>query len=128
MRDHVDDFDADRPFEPSEPLSPLEQLMSVLPGKSAYLLPEPLRFLLTSSSSPIIDFYPTDFEVDMEGKKQDYEGVILLPMINVTRLKKAFKMVENKLDEYDRKRNMPGRVYEYEVDEDGNLVQTSFSL
>lgn len=128
MRDHVDDFDADRPFEPSEPLSPLEQLMSVLPGKSAYLLPEPLRFLLTSSSSPIIDFYPTDFEVDMEGKKQDYEGVILLPMINVTRLKKAFKMAENKLDEYDRKRNMPGRVYEYEVDEEGNLVQTSFSL
>ena len=42
--------------------------------------------LMKDSRSPIIDFYPTDFRVDQEGKRNDWEGVVLVPFINEARL------------------------------------------
>lgn len=39
--------------------------------------------------SPIKDFYPTDFDVDMEGKRAEWEGVVLVPFIDQTRLLQA---------------------------------------
>ncbi len=56
-------------FEVSAPLRPLEQLMSCLPPASARLLPRPHRALMLEDSSPLHDFYPSDFDVDMEGKR-----------------------------------------------------------
>jgi 5'-3' exoribonuclease 1 len=37
-------------------------------------------------TSPIIDFYPTDFALDMNGKKQDWEAVVKIPFIDQERL------------------------------------------
>jgi 5'-3' exonuclease len=70
LAEHSETFDWECKFKSSTALSPLEQLVAILPGKSAYLLPEPLRVLSTSAESPLADMFPTDFEVDMEGKKQ----------------------------------------------------------
>lgn len=39
----------------------------------------------------IIDFYPEDFQVDLNGKKQAWQGVALLPFVDETRLKKALE-------------------------------------
>ena len=50
-----------------EPFSPLMQLMAVLPPQSAHALPGPLRELMTTSTSPIADFYPTTFKQDLNG-------------------------------------------------------------
>jgi 5'-3' exoribonuclease 1 len=113
MFEHIDTFDVEMKFEPSEPFTPLEQLLAVLPGKSAYLLPEPLRFLSNDLNSPIIDMFPIDFDVDLEGKKQEYEGVILLCHVCPMRLKKAFKKVEHLLSDYDKERNKPGKIIIY---------------
>ncbi len=41
---------------------------------------------MTDANSPIHDFYPTDFRVDMEGKRNDWEGVVLIPFIDEARL------------------------------------------
>ena len=39
--------------------------------------------------SPILDFYPTNFEQDMNGKKQEWEAVVKIPFIDETRLLQA---------------------------------------
>lgn len=50
-----------------EPLRPYEQLLGCLPPSSSNLLPEPYQWLMTSRKSPIIDFFPESFTVDMNG-------------------------------------------------------------
>lgn len=36
---------------------------------------------MTSEQSPIYDWYPLNFETDLNGKMQQWEAVVLLPFI-----------------------------------------------
>ena len=49
-------------FELSKPFLPFEQLLAVLPAASKKLIPEAFHVLILNENSPIIDFYPTEFE------------------------------------------------------------------
>ena len=42
-------------------------------------------------NSPIIDFYPTEFEQDLNGKKQDWEAIVKIPFIDEQRLLRAMR-------------------------------------
>lgn len=48
-------------------------------------------------SSPILEFYPRDFETDLNGKKNDWEAVVLIPFINEKRLLDAIASKEARL-------------------------------
>ena len=37
---------------------------------------------MTDATSPIIDFYPENFETDLNGKKADWEAIVLIPFID----------------------------------------------
>ncbi|KAG6968295.1 hypothetical protein JG688_00005882 [Phytophthora aleatoria] len=89
------------------PLLPFEQLMSNLPASSANLVPESYRFLMVSPLSPIKHFYPETFAIDMEGKRNAWEGVNLLPFIDVALLKQAIAQYcpDSQLTEAERRRN-----------------------
>jgi 5'-3' exoribonuclease 1 len=98
-------------FSQGTPFSPYEQLLSVQPSASSTLLPQPYRWLMTDPTSPIADFYPTDFRVDLEGKRAAWEGVVLIPFIDETRLRAAARSVpQGALTPEERERNVAGGV------------------
>ena len=96
-------------FEPNtEPFKPLEQLMSVFPAGSKQFLPPTWQVLMDDPESPIIDFYPTNFKVDLNGKKFAWQGVALLPFVDEQRLLETLKDVYDNLTMYEQQRNVRG--------------------
>mmetsp|Transcript_30068 Transcript_30068/g.72162 ORF Transcript_30068/g.72162 Transcript_30068/m.72162 type:complete len:1544 (+) Transcript_30068:2-4633(+) len=105
-------------FEVGKPVKPFQQLMACLPPASAQLVPTPYRHLMKSPESSIIDFYPVDFAVDMNGKKNPWEGVNLLPFIDIDRLLSAIEghCPDSKLTPTERDRNQKGKIFGYMFD------------
>ncbi|KAJ5247431.1 5'-3' exoribonuclease 2 [Penicillium chermesinum] len=84
--DFVDIADMKIDFKKGQPFKPYEQLMGVLPASSNHALPSVFHDLMSNPESEIIDFYPEDFPVDLNGKKFAWQGVVLLPFIDEKRL------------------------------------------
>merc|ERR1740136_288991 len=105
-------------FDIGSPLKPFQQLMGCLPPASAAIVPRPYRKLMCLPDSPIIGFYPQEFEVDMNSKKNPWEGVNILPFIDGDLLKSSIeKHCPDKLLTADeRRRNSPGKVFCYTYD------------
>ena len=95
-------------FEKGRISRPFEQLMSVLPAASRHAIPEVFHDLMTNPDSEIIDFYPEDFELDLNGKKMVWQAVILLPFIDMPRLLDAVSKKYPLLTEAERIRNSVG--------------------
>jgi 5'-3' exonuclease len=90
-------------------------------------LPEPLQTLMTNDDSPILDFYPDDFEIDMNGKKMAWQGVALLPFIDQHRLLAALKSKESELTDEEKRRNRWGDNVMF-VSEGNRLYETFCGL
>lgn len=99
----------DLKFEKGTPFKPFEQLMGVLPAASNHAIPEVFRSLMSDEDSVIIDFYPTDFPIDLNGKKFAWQGVALLPFIDEKRLLDAMATRYPLLSAEDVARNAMGK-------------------
>ncbi|CAG0882051.1 unnamed protein product [Darwinula stevensoni] len=99
--------------ENTEPFRPLEQLMGVFPAASRAHVPEPWADLMVNPDSSIIDFYPTDFKIDLNGKKFAWQGVALLPFVNEMRLKLALESFYDLLTDDEKRRNVKGEAVLY---------------
>ena len=96
-------------FSKGTPSKPYEQLMGVLPAASNHAIPEVFRPLMEEEDSEIIDFYPTDFPIDLNGKKFAWQGVALLPFIDQKRLLDAMATKYPLLSAEDAARNETGK-------------------
>ena len=102
----------------SEPFYPFQQLLSVMPAGSAHLLPRAYRPLMCEESSPIRDFYPEDFPIDFEGKRNDWEGVCLVPFIDASRLLEAERTIDpSLLSAAEKERNVRSLPQLFQYDE-----------
>uniref|UniRef100_A0A803KR84 Xrn1 helical domain-containing protein n=1 Tax=Chenopodium quinoa TaxID=63459 RepID=A0A803KR84_CHEQI len=93
-------------FQKGSPFKPFDQLMAVLPPKSAHALPTVYQELMTDSCSSIIKFYPIDFEVDVDGKRFLWQGICKLPFIDEEKLLNATKQAEQKVMDSEAARNV----------------------
>jgi len=106
-------FDIGRPFQP------FQQLMAVLPANSKALLPKCYHPLFDGASSPILDFYPSRFEIDIDGVKVPWGGVALIPFIEEGRLLAAMRDAERQgaLSAPEARRNEFGQAHSFRHDE-----------
>ncbi|KAF7987890.1 hypothetical protein HCN44_003753 [Aphidius gifuensis] len=111
MSDIKDFKDFNLQFDIGKPFLPFQQLLAVLPSGSRSFLPEAYQHLLTDENSPIIDYYPADFETDLNGKEQEWEAIVLIPFIDEKRLIDAMEPYNSKLTEEEKNRNKHGKFF-----------------
>ena len=112
---YVTDFEEYVPSE-NKPFTPYQQLLTILP-------PDSLRRLMPKSYHKFVEkeefkeFYPLDFEIDMNGKTTPWEAVILIPFVEETLFieyeKQLLSQNEIHLNEYEQLRNSRGSNVEY---------------
>ncbi|GLG99705.1 5'-3' exoribonuclease 1 [Gryllus bimaculatus] len=115
-------------FDMGKPFLPFQQLLAVLPAASKKLLPEPYQKLMINTDSPIISYYPSQFKTDLNGKKQEWEAVVLIPFIDETVLLEAMEPIKTLLTPDEQKRNShgPALVYEYTEDDLGHYAAPEY--
>lgn len=112
-------------FDLGKPFMPFQQLLAVLPAASMELLPECYRHLMTSEHSPIIEYYPVDFKMDLNGKQQEWEAVVLIPFIDEKCLLAAMEPYTNKLTKEEKARNRHTECTVYTYDKEIDYKYTS---
>ncbi|KAK9865531.1 hypothetical protein WJX84_008983 [Apatococcus fuscideae] len=112
-------------FKLGEPFLPYWQLLAVLPAGSKELLPKPYQVLMTDPNSPIIGNYPLNFRIDQEGKRNDWEGVVCIPFIDVQLLLHAAHSIDTAaLSQVERDRNSHGHILLFSHDK--TSTETAF--
>ena len=102
-------------FDRGVPFTPLLQLLSVLPPQSGSFLPKSYEATMTAPNSPLASYYPKDFEVDANGKKNAWECIVRIPFINSTLLVDEISKINHKetLTEVERLRNILGEEHRF---------------
>ena len=87
------------------PSMPFQQLISVLPPQSASLIPPPLSTLLTDPESSLAKFCPKELVIDLAGKRKEWEGIVILPMIEYDAVKSAYEANISLVPDAAKRRN-----------------------
>jgi 5'-3' exonuclease len=87
-----------------EYISPIHQLLAVLPPQSKSILPKEVQKLM-NVNSVIADYYPTYALLDRYGTNKDWQGVLLINFVNIDRIvdavNKYAKISKRRYKEYD---------------------------
>lgn len=125
ISDVIKGLKANVDFKLGQPFHPYEQLMGVLPDRSKSIVPKVYHDLMTNPASPIIDFYPRDFELDMNGKKMEWEAVVKIPFIDEKRLLDAMAPKNALLSDDEKFRNEFGVTLKFSHDPDVDFTYPS---
>lgn len=119
-------FNPNQTFDIHHPLSPYEQLLSVLPKKSKALLPLSLQHLMNEDSD-ISKFFPTNIEMDCDGVRQEYEFKVLVNFVDIKKIQDVYKMKRQLLSESEKEINKFGHTFEYKL-VNNNIVKIPFNI
>jgi 5'-3' exoribonuclease 1 len=97
----------------TQPYNSFQQLLAVLPPQSNQLIPYPLNKLLTDVNCPLAKYYPETVDVDLSGKRREWEGVVCLPMVDLDELTGIYETMIDNVSSVDRIRNEFGRDRTY---------------
>lgn len=125
IAEYISDFKLPHPVE-THPTTPFQQLLSVLPPKSAGLIPVPLSQLLTDSLYGIKKFCPSEFKIDISGKRKEWEGIVLLPMVDPTVIQEEYFKHIDKVSKRDLNRNIPSKSFVYTYTPNNYFVFRSY--
>jgi 5'-3' exonuclease len=113
-------------FTLDQPFSPFQQLLGCLPPGSASLLPASYQCLVLNKDSPLKEYYPQNFAVDLNGERRAYLAIVLLPFIDSHRLflaEENYGCIEG-LSEEERLRNKFGCSLEMKKDLKSGSIET----
>eukprot|EP01033_Poteriospumella_lacustris_P000925 gene925-667_t len=123
----LDELRAQISYDIGSPFTPYQQLLGCLPPASSSLLPKCYQWLMTNPESPVLHFYPMDFKIDQDGKKNPWEAVVLLDFINENKLlaAEAEYCPSARLTRHEVARNRFGFLHNYAFDL--NITETYLS-
>lgn len=91
-------------FECKGHLLPLQQLLAVLPPQRENILPFSYRHLMTDINSPIIEYYPVEYDIDMIDIGISWKTHPLIPFVDLDNIRRATKSIKLSDDEKVRNR------------------------
>ena len=113
LSQHIKTFEFST-YSTTTPSTPFQQLLCVLPPQNANLIPKPLSNLLTNDVSPLKKHCPDVVEIDLAGKRKEWEGIVLLPMVDFNLVRTEYLKLIDQVSAIDIKRNIIGRSFLYE--------------
>ena len=120
--------------EESDPYTPFQQLLAIMPIRSFKLLPECYKKIATNE---LKSFFPDDFSVDLNGKTLAWEAIVLIPFVDQTIFLEAeAKMLSSGTGSFSQKDSDRNKwtfcyhnyIYDSSQDSSGPLLSTLTNL
>ena len=105
LHKQIDKFDNKNFKSGSSPITQFEQLLIVISPQSSELLPRPLDKILGDKNTPLSSYNTTNFEIDVSGKRREWEGIVKLPIVDLKLFLNTYKDAESKISYQDKMRN-----------------------
>jgi 5'-3' exonuclease len=110
-------------FSYTPPLEIFEQLLAVLPPRSVNILPRCLQSLPLKELSM---FYPDKCIVDVSGKRADWEGIVILPAVDLAMLRRMYSERKQFLSAFEKERNKVEKIICYRKISESKTYKTMF--
>ena len=91
-------------FNLGTPLTPIQQLLCVLPPQSSFLLPFNVKKLMFKGSE-LNKFYPPFIKQEYLYKRKHWQAIPLLPDLDFDKIKEEFDNVKTNFNEQEKNRN-----------------------
>lgn len=90
-------------FELGRPPYPIEQLLCIMPIQSSGLLPPSAAALMRDSE--LAHMYPEKFELDLNGRKFEHDAILLIPPVDLQKVRNAVERIQDQFTEEEKRRN-----------------------
>lgn len=110
-------------FTKGEKMSPIQQLMCILPPSSKKLLPECLQGYYDSDNQFLGKWMSKEVKIDYDFKQNEWESLVLLPFIDVKDFEKVYLLEREKFSSFDKNRDCHGKIFVYYQEYNENTKQ-----